>query len=84
MKPWHQVDGYTFQWPELSDQVARDFMVRVSAHLMEKTPAERVEYLDKIIPIMRHPTGSVSAFDQHLVITALTTWREDNRERISA
>ena len=84
MKPWHEVDSYAFKWPELSDQVARDFMLRVSAHLMEKTPKERVAYLDAIIPIMRRPTGSVSAFDQHLVVTALIQWREDNFERISA
>ena len=82
MKPWHETDSYTFKWPELSDRVAQDFMLRVSAHLMEKTPAERVAYINEILPALRAPTGSVSAFDQHLVITALMTWASDNREKM--
>jgi hypothetical protein len=84
MKPLNQIDGYTFKWPELSSKTAQDLMLHVSEHLMEKTPRERVDYINNILPALLRPTGSVSAFDQHLVITALITWREENLERASA
>jgi hypothetical protein len=83
-KPWHQVDPYVFHWPELSSPTAQDFMLRTADHLIEKTPAERVSYINDILPTLRRPTGSVSASDQHLVITALIDWREDNRDRARA
>ena len=88
MKPWHQIDGYCFRWPKLSSDVAKQRVETMIEHMIEMTPAERVEFLDKWIPALRDPKAAakagISAFDQHLVITALTTWREDNRERIAA
>jgi len=83
-KPWHQVDPYTFHWPELSSPTAQDFMRRTADHLVDLTPRQRVDYINDILPALRRPTGSVSAFDQHLVLTALIQWREDNRERVAA
>jgi hypothetical protein len=80
-KPWHSLDAYTFHWPELSSPTAQDFMARTAEHLIEKTPQERVSYINSILPALRRPTGSVSAIDQHLVLSALIQWREDNRDR---
>ena len=84
MKPLNQIDGYTFEWPHGLDTVVNDLLKRIAEHLIEKTPAERVSYINDILPALRRPTGSVSAFDQHLVITALINWREDNRDRARA
>lgn len=87
-KPWHQVDGYCFLWPELSSDVAKRRVETMVDHMIEMTPAERVAFLDKWIPVLADETGAVkagiSAVDQHLVLTALRTWREDNRERVPA
>jgi hypothetical protein len=80
-KPWHQVDGYTFRWPELTSATAQDFMARTAEHLIEKTPAERVSYINGILPALQRPSGSVSAIDQHLVLSSLIQWREDNKDR---
>jgi hypothetical protein len=84
MKPLRLVDDYTFRWPELSSATAQDFMRRTSDHLVDLTPRQRVDYINDILPALRRPTGSVSAFDQHLVLSALIQWREDNRERVAA
>lgn len=85
-KPWHQVDGYSFSWPVLSSEVAKLRMETIVDHLIEKTPQERVEFLDKWIPALRDERAAykagISAVDQHLVVTTLMTWREDNRERV--
>ena len=82
MKPWHETDPYAFKWPQLSGQKAQEFMLSLADLLMGKTPRERVNYIEAILPDLRRPTKEVSAFDQHLVITALMTWCEDNREKI--
>jgi hypothetical protein len=82
--PWHQVDGYTFRWPELTSTTAQDFMRRTADHLIDLTPRQRVDYINGILPALQRPTGSVSAFDQHLVLTALIQWCEDQRERVAA
>jgi hypothetical protein len=84
MKPIREIDGYTFRWPELTSSTAQDLMARTAEHLIEKTPAERVEYIDGILPALQRPTGSVSAIDQHLVLSSLIQWREDNRDRARA
>ena len=84
MIPWHQVDPYTFHWPELTSTTAQDFMRRTSDHLVDLTPRQRVDYINDILPALKRPTGSVSAFDQHLVLSALIQWREDQRERVAA
>jgi NADH:ubiquinone oxidoreductase subunit D len=83
-KPWHQIDAYTFRWPELSSPTAQDFMVRTVEHLIEKTPRERVDYINSILPALKRPTGSVSAFDQHIVLTQLIQWCEENEDRARA
>ena len=83
-KPWHSLDGYTFHWPELTSPTAQDFMARTAEHLTEKTPQERVDHINRILPALKRPTGSVSAIDQHLCLTALIQWREDNRDRVRA
>lgn len=87
-KPWHQVDGYAFNWPALTSPIANERMKSLADAMMEKTPAERVEFLDKWIPALADDKAArksgISAFDQHLVITALRTWREDNRDRARA
>ena len=84
-KPWHQVDGYCFKWPTLTSDVAKQRVETMIDHLIEMTPAERVAYLDKWIPALRNEKAAekagVSAFDRHLVISALIQWREDNKQR---
>lgn len=84
VKPIRDIDPYAFDWPCGLDTVANDFLKRTAEYLIDKTPAERVAYLDTVIPALRRPSGSVSATDQHLALTALTTWREENLERASA
>lgn len=85
MKPWHQLDGYCFNWPHLSSDKAKLRLESLIDHLIEKTPAERVDLLDKWIPALRDTKNAekagIPATDQHLVVTALMTWRQDNVER---
>lgn len=87
-KPWHEVDGYTFKWPELSSDIATRRVETMVEHMMEMTPAERVSYLDKWIPALRDQKAAAKAgidfFDQHLVVSSLIVWREDNRARAAA
>ena len=86
MKPWHQIDGYCFNWPILSSEKAKQRIETLVDHMIEMTPAERVEFLDKWIPALRDTKAAakagIDAADQHLVVTALMTWREDNIERM--
>lgn len=86
MKPWHQVDGYQFEWPTLSGDKAQNFLLRFSDELIELTPKERIEKINDWLPAIsdekRAAKSGISAFDQHLVVTTLRTWREDQRERI--
>ena len=88
MKPWHQVDHYSFRWPTLTSDIAQQRMLTLSESLMELTPRERVEKLDKWIPALRDVRAAekagIGVADHHLVVTALLQWREDNRERIAA
>lgn len=88
VKPWHQIDGYCFRWPELSSDVAKQRVETMVEHMIEMLPAERVEYLDKWIPALNDTNAAakagIGAVDQHLVVTALMQWREDNRERVFA
>lgn len=84
MKPVRQIDAYTFHWPSGLEPIANDLLKRTAEYLIDKTPAERVAYLDTVIPALRRPSGSVSATDQHLALTALTIWREENDERARA
>ena len=88
VKPWHQIDGYCFRWPKLSSDVAKQRVETMVEHMIEMTPAERVEFLDKWIPALNDTNAAakagIGAVDQHLVVTALMQWREDNRERIAA
>lgn len=87
-KPWHQVDGYTFHCPLLTSATAQQRVASMVEHMIEMTPAERVEYLDKWIPALRDPRAAhkadISAIDQHLVLTAMMTWRADNADRARA
>ena len=85
-KPWHQLDGYCFRWPELSSDVAKQRLETIVDHLIERTPAERVAFLDKWIPALADPKAAakagIGAMDQSQVVNALRVWREDNRERV--
>lgn len=87
-KPWHTLDAYTFHWPTLSSATAQQRMLAMVEHMTEMTPAERVAYLDKWIPALRDQRAAAKAgigyFDQHLVVSSLIAWREDNRARAAA
>jgi hypothetical protein len=88
MTPLREVDGYTFQWPTLSNTAAQDFMLRFSGALMDLTPAQRIEKINEWLPAIQNPKhaakAGIGAVDQHLVVSALLTWREENSERVSA
>lgn len=88
MKPFHQIDGYSFNWPHLSSDTAKHRVQTLIEHMIELTPKERVAFLDKWIPALSDAKAAekagIGAIDRHLVVTALKTWREDNRERVAA
>lgn len=87
MRPLSETDGYLFQWPDLSNEVARNFIARFTDSLIDLTPAQRVEKIDAWLPALRNEAHAakhgISAADQHIVVTTLMTWREDNLDRVS-
>ena len=88
MRPLRLVDDYTFRWPELSSTTAQTFMSRFSDELIDLTPAQRIAKIDAWLPAIQDPThaakNGIGAIDQHLVVTSLLMWREDNRDRVAA
>ena len=84
MKPIRDVDAYTFAWPTLGNPTAQRRVETMVESMIEMTYRERVEFLDKWIPALRDQKAAqragISAVDQHLVVTALMRWRDDNAE----